>query len=128
MEQIKLNVAERLALLDILPREGDLTTIKLVRQLRENLSFTEREHAVLQFRAQDKHVQWLQNYGEGVPVPEGMTREEAMDALAELADGVSFDIGIKAVQVARETLEKLNEEGKLTEQHLGLCEKFEITE
>jgi hypothetical protein len=125
---MNLNVLERLLLLNILPQQGDLTTIKVVHRLREDLGFTEEEHAVLQFRVQDGQAQWLQDYGESVPVPDGMTREEAAAALAELNGGIEIDIGLKAAQVIREVLEKLNDDGSLTEQHIGLCEKFEITD
>jgi hypothetical protein len=123
-----LNVKERLVLLDALPKEGNLTTIKLVRQLRESLSFTEEEHTILQFKVQDGQARWLQEYGEGVPVPEGMTKKEAQNLLEALNEGVEIEIGIQALQVARESLDTLNEAGKLGEQHISLCEKFEITE
>jgi hypothetical protein len=125
---MNLSVLERLLLLNALPQQGDLTTIKVVHRLREDLSFTEEEHVVLQFRVQDEQAQWLQDYGESVPVPDGMTREEAAAALSELNGGIEIDIGLKAAQIICEMLEKLNDEGSLTERHISLCEKFEITD
>ncbi|KKL25025.1 hypothetical protein LCGC14_2409420, partial [marine sediment metagenome] len=47
---MKLTIPERLVLVTILPAEGDYTTLKLVRKLRESLSFTEEEHKELNFR------------------------------------------------------------------------------
>jgi len=40
---VKLSVGERIALLKILPREGSLVTIRIVRELRERLSLSEGE-------------------------------------------------------------------------------------
>lgn len=54
-----LNVLERLLLLQLLPESGNLTTITIVRQLRESLSFNEDEHEVLQFRTlPNNNMQW----------------------------------------------------------------------
>lgn len=40
---MKLNIAERIALLNILPPEGNIVTLRIVRDLRGQLSFTEDE-------------------------------------------------------------------------------------
>ena len=53
-----LTVRERLLLLQILPRQGDLTTIKIVRRLREELSFDEDEHRQLNFQQTDGQLTW----------------------------------------------------------------------
>ncbi len=53
--KVNLSVVNRLSFLGLLPGEGDLTTIKIIRELREELSLTEAEHSVL-------HIQQL---GEG---------------------------------------------------------------
>jgi len=47
---IELTTAERLGLLALLPRESDLTTLRIVQRLRMELGFSEEEHATLQFR------------------------------------------------------------------------------
>lgn len=46
---MNLNVKERLILLSILPQEGSYTTLKIVRQLKEDLSFSEEEHEKYNF-------------------------------------------------------------------------------
>jgi hypothetical protein len=38
-----LSIHERITLLELLPREGSFTSLKIVRKLREKLSFTEEE-------------------------------------------------------------------------------------
>ena len=45
--KVKLSVVNRLSLLGLLSSKGDLTTIKIIRELREELSLTESEHRVL---------------------------------------------------------------------------------
>lgn len=99
---MELNVLERLLLLNILPAEGDFTTIKIVRTLREELSFTEEEHERLQVNVSDGKVQW------------DMGKEVLRN----------FVFGNKARDLISEDLKKLNVEKKLTEQHLSLYEKF----
>ena len=99
---MELNTLERLLLLAILPAEGDYTTLKIVRALREDLSFTEEEHARLKLITDDKQTRW--------------------DLSADTYRGYIF--GIKAAAIIRDRLEKMNVEKKLTEQHLSIYEKF----
>lgn len=40
---MKLSITERIALLGVLPKEGNAVTLKLVRELRGDLSFSEDE-------------------------------------------------------------------------------------
>ena len=99
---MELKVYDRLILLNILPKEGDFTTLKIIRKLREDLSFSEQEHATLQFKQEGGNVQWKQ---EG-DVP------------------VNVIIGEKATDIIVEVLKKLDKEKKLTESHLPLYELF----
>ena len=99
-----LSVLERLTLLSILPEQGNLTTIKIVARLREDLSFDEAEHAKLNFRSDDdgKRLVW------------------------DIADTMEKDIeiGPKAMGVVHDALKALDDKETLTAQHLPLCEKF----
>jgi hypothetical protein len=100
---MKLDTKERLVLLAILPKEGDFTTLKIVRKLREDLSFTEDEHAVLKFDYQENgSVKWNL---------EG-------DKFKEI------EIGEKATDLIVEALKKLNTDRKLTDDHFQLYGKF----
>ena len=100
---MELTILERLMLLNILPPAGDLTTIRIVRKLREALSLTEEEHVEHHIEATpDGNVKWDND----VPKP--------------------FELGAKARDIAVKALEGLDKEGKLTEQHLSLCDKFGI--
>jgi hypothetical protein len=97
-----LSVFERLLLLNILPKEGDLTTLKIVRTLRDNLSFSEEEHAALQFKHEGGNVMW---------------KDEA-EANKDVV------IGEKAMDIIVDALKALNRAKKLTDQHVDLYEKF----
>ena len=99
---MELNVFDRVVLLNILPKEGDITTLRIIRKLREDLSFTEEEHRVLQFDFEDERIKWKTD-GD---VPK------------------AIEIGEKAKEIIRERLRELNGQKKLTEEHLPLYEKF----
>jgi len=47
---VKLSVLNRLSLLGLLAKKGDSTTLKIIRELREELGFTEEQHALLKFQ------------------------------------------------------------------------------
>lgn len=100
-----LSVLERLTLLSILPEKGNLTTIQIVARLRENLSFTEKEHKVLQFREEGegdkKQLRWT-------PIPDA-----------------EVEVGLKAVSIVHDVLKALDDAESLTPQHISLCEKFD---
>ena len=97
-----LNTFDRLILLNIMPKEGDITTLKIIRKLKDDLSFSEEEHTALQFKNEDGNIMW---------------KEEA-DIKKEI------EIGEKATDIIAEALKKLNKERKLTEAHIPVFEKF----
>lgn len=100
---MKLKTFERLVLLNVLPAQGDFTTLKLLRKLRETLSFSEAEHKALQFKkSEDGRIQWL---------AEGDVEKD-------------ITIGEKVNDIIVEVLKKLDKEKKLTEEHYSLYEKF----
>ena len=99
---MKLNVAERLVLLNLLPREGGITTLRIVRELRDNLSFSEEEHKTLQFKSEDNGTQW------------------ESDAIGE----TEIEIGPRAYTLIAEILEKLDKDEKLVEDYMSGWEKF----
>jgi len=100
---VKLGVFDRLILLNILPKEGDFTTLKIVRKMREDLSFSEEEHKALDFQfKEDGRVEWKQD--------------------ADKPRDINF--GEKATDIIVEVLKKLNDEKKLTDQHYSLYERF----
>ena len=97
-----LNVLERLVLSNVLPKEGNFTTLKLVRQLREALSFDELEHKKLNFIQDKDQVRW----------------NESADVVK------NFEVGETVMKMIADTLEKMDKEEKLRDEHFSLYEKF----
>jgi len=97
-----LNTFDRLILLNIMPKEGDITTLKIIRKLKDDLSFSEEEHTALQFKNEDGQIMW---------------KEEA-DIKKEI------EIGEKATDIIAEALKALNKAKKLTEAHISIYERF----
>jgi len=124
---VELSVFERLMLLNILPAEGDLPTLRVVRKMREDLSFTEAEHAALRLDNKEGQITWRtalpQEEAEAMPSDKAA---ELNAYIAALNKGVEIALGPKAREIAREALEKMNKEKKLREEHLSLCDKFEV--
>ena len=98
-----LSVKARLMLLGILPAESNLTTIRIVRELREGLSFSEGEHKDLQMVQEGQQLRW----------EEGAVPDKVLD------------IGPKAQEVIREAIKKLDDDKKLVPDHLELVDLFE---
>ena len=98
---MQLGVVDRFAILNVLPEHGDFTTLKIVRELREQLSFTEEEHARLDFQqTEDGRTVWREN----------LERE--------------YDFGKKAEGIIRDALSRANKQNKLTIDHLNVYEMF----
>jgi hypothetical protein len=104
---VNLTVLERLTLLNTLPAEGDLTTLRIIRRLRESLSFSESEHTALGFKAE--------------------TNEDGKQLVRWNTDApqeADIQVGQKATEIIKATLQALSEKKQLTEGHLSLCDKF----
>lgn len=150
---MKLNVLERLLLLQLLPESGNLTTITIVRKLRESLSFNEDEHEILQFRTLpnnnmqwrtpedwenftryelDDGVQWSMLDGtftfNGEWGDEAKKAEYAAKCQELVIDGVEIKLGKKARQEVKEWLKKLDEEDQVREAHYSLFTKLQLVD
>jgi len=99
---MKLDVRERLVLLAILPAEGNFVTLKVVRKLRESLSFSEEEIKQYKFVQKEGSVSW--------------------DDKAEQSKLV--EIGTQAKIIIQDALKKLDEQQKLKDEHFTIYEKF----
>ena len=98
---MELGVGDRIVLLAILPTEGDILTVRIIHDLKQALSFSEGEHKSLQIKMEGDKITW------------------------DGADGAKeIPIGPRAHTLIAETLEGLDKEEKITEDHLGLWEKF----
>jgi len=113
---MKLTVFERLILLNILPGEGDFTTLKIVRHLREDLSFTEEEHKLANFKNEGEIFE--DDEGNKSVVGKGQVRWK--DEVKEK----EIKIGEKATDIIVDVLGNLNKDKKLRNEHMSLYEKF----
>ena len=55
---MKLTVKERVVLANILPEQGDITSLKQVRVLREALSFTDKENKEFEVIVEGPMIKW----------------------------------------------------------------------
>lgn len=91
---------ERLLLLRILPRQGSLTTLRIVRDLERDLSFSEEEYVALKFANLDGGgVRWDESADPEKDVPVGPTALEIIcEQLAEVErTGAQFPMAMLGV-------------------------------
>ena len=99
---MELNILERITILQILPQEGNFTTLKIVRDLQASLAPSEEEFKEFEIKQVDNMTTWNEKGREGKEIT----------------------IGEKASDVVMEALEKLDKEKKLTANHISIYEKF----
>jgi len=97
-----LNVAERIVLLQLLPVEGDVITLRVVREARGLIGLTEFELKRFEVVQDNGSVRW----SNATP------------------NGAEVEIGAAVAGIVSVELQKLNTARKLTENHLSLYEKF----
>jgi len=100
---MKLNVPERVALLQVLPAEGDFTTLKILRDLQAKLGFSEEDHKKFKIVRADDRVSWDPKEG---------------------AKEVKIELGDKAKEIIKDALLDLDKEKKLTPAQFTIYEKF----
>lgn len=103
---MKLHIRERAALLGLLPARGDIATVRIVSDLRNDLGITEEE-------AKEINLQQIRNDGETITTWD-----------SEKDTGKEFELGDVAKRIVRKALEELDEKGQLTADHIGLWELF----
>ena len=101
---VKLAIVERIQLLNLLPAEGNAITLRVVNELRQELSFSEREikDANIQNDAETGRVTWKDD--------------------AKLIKDVK--VGDTANGIIKEALKKLDDEKKLTLAVMPVYERF----
>ena len=99
---MKLSVGDRLIILSTLPRESDITTLKIIRKMKDDLSFSEEEHKVLKFRQE----------GDGLLFENNVVEDKE----------VTF--GEKATDIIVNAFKELNTHKRLREEHIPLYISF----
>lgn len=109
---MKLNVYDRIVLLNNLPEQGDITSLRIVRVLREELSLSEEEHKLIELKSDPKtnNISW----------------NPQKDPFKDI------EIGERAMEIIRGTVKKFakfsEERGNMNLQNLELVEKFISTD
>jgi hypothetical protein len=98
---MKLDILERLLLLNILPAEGNVVTLRIIQDLKTKLGFTEEEIKKVNLRQEEGRVAW-----------------------DDTTYVVEIPVGEKATDIIVAALNKMNGENKLTESHIPLYERF----
>jgi len=98
---MKLSVNDRIILLGIIPLQGDFTTLKIIRDMRDELSFTEEDHKKLKFRQEETMVYW----------EDGLEEKE-------------INFGEKATDIIKDAFWKLDSQKELRIEHMELYEQF----
>lgn len=104
---MNLSVKERLLLLNTLPKEGDFITLKIVRKLTNDLSFSENEIKEYKFSPfKDKNEKDLIGWDQ------------------EVEQNKEIEIGEKATDIIVDGLKELDKNKKLTNDYFELYSKF----
>jgi hypothetical protein len=103
---MKLNIKDRLVLLNTLPPEGSFATVKIVHELKMALGPSEEEAAAIGLVQEAGQLRW------------DPTKDVEKD----------IPLGKVAKGVIETALKKLDAEQKLTPDHLGLYERFVVGE
>ena len=101
---MKLTIAERLTLLDVMPKEGNYMTLKVVRTLQEEIGFADEEFKKYDLIQEGDNVRW--------------------DSDADFKEQKDVKIGEKGFDIICEAIKKLDNESKLKPVHMSLYEKF----
>jgi len=99
---MEFSITDRVALLNVLPKEGDIRTLKLMRKLREDLSFSEKEIQDFKIKVEGGMMMWD----------------------AAVAQCVDIEIGPTMLEVIRNSFETLNKQKMLKEIHIDLYDRF----
>ena len=132
---MKLSVLERVLLSQALPAQGSFTNLKLLREARETLSFTEEENKELKFEQNGDQLKWsgikFINKATGKTLEGGPEFIEKMvgkkpdlfeQALA--VEDKEFEFGEVVTQLIVKALTDMDKQEKLTNDHVSLYEKF----
>jgi len=106
---MKLSILERIVLQGLLPQQGDYVTYGLIKQIRTELSFTEKE--IKDFKINEV----INTKGES-----RVTWDDKTEKLKE------FTFGEKVTSIIVKALEKVDKEGKIDNNNVSLYEKFMV--
>ena len=101
---MKLEVHERIVLLELLPKEGDYAGMKAIRRAREMIGFTPEERDFFELRNDGGQIQW-----------------NTLRASEKIGD---IPVDEYITNLIRDALSALNKKKGLEDKHMSLFEKF----
>jgi hypothetical protein len=99
----KLNCGERLIILNVMPKEGNFITLRMIRNLVQKLGLTAEE--IVNFQVEE--------------APGGQVRWGPMGAIEK-----EFEFAQAEVDLIKKQLKKMDDDGKLTNDTFTVYEKF----
>ena len=131
---MELTTVERVKLAGLLPPQGDILTLKIVRKLRETLSFSEEELKLMGVKYEFVCPTNSCNNKGLFPIAPKCgecgtlmvpTGQMTMNLSPELqARTKEIHMGPQALAIASDVLKRTNEAKQLTDAHVSLYEKF----
>jgi hypothetical protein len=103
---MKLTIGERFILGELLPKEASFKSMKILRKLRESLSFSEEELTTYKITTEE------------LPTGNSVLRWDTGVEDAEIV------LGEHATTLVKEALAKLDAAGKISDREYSLYEKF----
>ena len=103
--KVTLKVSERIWLLGLLPKEGDLLTQRVIHALREKLGISDEDWKLYDIQ----------------PIPE---IQGAIKWDTKKDVGVEYEFGDKTVEIIAQSLQEIDKQKKVTEDFLILFDKF----
>lgn len=100
--ETRLDIRERLLLFHILPLEGNIVTLKIIRDLKNQLGITEEEYKAAEMKKDGETFTWNN----------------------EAVQSKEFHIGDVAAGIIKDALLSLNKDNKLKEEMISLYDKF----
>ncbi len=98
---MELGILDRINLLQVLPVEGDVVTVRILKKLRADLGFTEEEIKEHKIKSEANRVMW-----------------------EETGYKAGISIGEKATDIIKDAFRRLDREGKIREEMLPLYDTF----
>ena len=126
---MQLSITDRVTILGLLPKEGNIDTLKALRKFKESLSLTEEEKSTIKWRLEYKCPKCNESIYLPTPAKCGtcdVWLEPTGAAQWETASDPNKEVFMSStiMGIVSSTLAKMNEKGKLTEELVPLFEKF----
>ena len=121
---MKLNVFERAQILQILPKEGDFTILKVLRELQGLVGFSDEDHKEFNIRSNGATVSWGPSEEKNNKGKRLFSDEENKKFSEAVVEEREIKFGDKALEIIKNELLKLDKDKKLTPAMFTVYEKF----